>query len=166
MKQEQIKLLENIIDKEIDGYKDIAKLYADKKEILIHAKATELFNVDEEIKNVYKRINNLSNERKKITVAMQMPTFSLTDIINRIKEEDKETAQKFEQKREQVQTLAKNIFELEKVNLELIKHGTHVTNKTLEIIIKGLKPITNEYNQNGKNITKEKLEMSSIIEEA
>ncbi len=166
MKQEQIKLLENIIDKEIDGYKDIAKLYADKKEILIHAKATELFNVDEEIKNVYKRINNLSNERKKITVAMQMPTFSLTDIINRIKEEDKETAQKFEQKREQVQTLAKNIFELEKVNLELIKHGMHVTNKTLEIIIKGLKPITNEYNQNGKNITKEKLEMSSIIEEA
>ena len=60
----------------------------------------------------------------------------------------------------------KKIFELEKVNMELLKHGMHVTNKTLEIIIKGLKPITNEYNGKGENITKNQLEMSSIVEEA
>ena len=35
MIQEQILTLENIIDKEIDGYKNIEKLYLDKKEILI-----------------------------------------------------------------------------------------------------------------------------------
>ena len=50
--------------------------------------------------------------------------------------------------------------------MELLKHGMHVTNKTLEIILRGLKPITEEYNKNGKNITKDQLEMSSIIEEA
>jgi len=50
--------------------------------------------------------------------------------------------------------------------MELLKHGMHVTNKTLEIIIKGLKPITNEYNGKGENITKNQLEMSSIVEEA
>ena len=42
----------------------------------------------------------------------------------------------------------------------------HVTNRTLEIIIRGLQPITKEYNQKGQNITKNQLEMSSIIEEA
>ena len=62
--------------------------------------------------------------------------------------------------------MAKKIFELEKVNAELLKHGMHVTNKTLEIIIKGIKPVTQEYNHNGKNIAKEQFEMSSIVEEA
>ena len=70
MIQEQIKTLENIVDKEIDGYKKIEKLYTDKKEILIHAKSTELFSVDEEIKNVYKNINGCCEERKRISKSL------------------------------------------------------------------------------------------------
>ncbi len=166
MIQEQIKSLENIVDKEIDGYKKIEKLYTDKKEILIHAKSTELFSVDEEIKNVYKNINGCCEERKRITKSLNLPTFSLTDIINKVREYDEPAAEKFSQKREEVKVLAKKIFELEKVNAELLKHGMHVTNKTLEIIIKGIKPVTQEYNHNGKNIAKEQFEMSSIVEEA
>ena len=166
MIKEQIQQLETIIDKEIDGYKNIEKLYADKKELLVHGKASELFDVDAKIQNLYKNISNLSDARKNVTKAMEIPTFSLTDIINKIKDKDEEAAKKLESKKEEVKQLAQRIFELEKVNMELLKHGMHVTNKTLEIIIKGLKPITNEYNGKGENITKNQLEMSSIVEEA
>ncbi len=166
MLQEQIKTLENIVDKEIDGYKNIEKLYVDKKEILIKGKSTELFDVDAKIVDTFKSISNYSEMRKNISKSMNMPTFSLTDIINNIKQQDAQAAENLEKKRDEVKELSQKIFELEKVNLELLKHGMHVTNKTLEIIIKGLKPITEEYNKNGKNITKDQLEMSSIIEEA
>lgn len=166
MIQEQIKTLENIINKEIDGYKDIEKLYMDKKEILIHGKSEELMNVDEKIMNAYKGLNNSLEARRVVMKSMEMPTFSMTDLINKIKSADEEAAKNFEAKKAEANKLAQRIFELDRVNLELIKHGMHVTNKTLEIIIRGLKPITNEYNQKGQNITKEQLEMSSIIEEA
>ena len=90
----------------------------------------------------------------------------VADHIIATKDTIRETAKKFEMKKTKVNELAHRIFELERTNIELIKHGMHVTNKTLEIIIKGLKPITNEYNQKGQNIAKQHLEMSSIIEEA
>ena len=166
MIQEQIKTLENIINKEIDGYKDIEKLYMDKKEILIHGKSEELMNVDEKIMNAYKGLNNSLEARRVVMKYMEMPTFSMTDLINKIKSADEEAAKNFESKKAEANKLAQRIFELDRVNLELIKHGMHVTNKTLEIIIRGLKPITNEYNLKGQNITKEQLEISSIIEEA
>ena len=166
MNTQQIKELENLIDKEIDGYKNIEKLYVDKKEILVKGKSTELFDVDAKIVDTYKSINSYSEMRKNISKALNMPTFSLTDIINNIKEQDAQAAQNLEKKRDEVKELSHRIFELEKINMELLKHGMHVTNKTLEIILRGLKPITEEYNKNGKNITKDQLEMSSIIEEA
>ncbi|MBS4759934.1 MAG: flagellar export chaperone FlgN [Clostridium sp.] len=163
---ENIEKLENIIDTEIKGYKNIEKLYADKKEILIHGKGTDLFAIDEKITDEYKNISSCAEARKNLSKTMNIPTFSMTDIINNLKETDAIAAKKFEEKRETVNKLAHRIFELEKTNLELLKHGMHVTNRTLEIIIKGLQPITKEYNQKGQNITKNQLEMSSIIEEA
>lgn len=166
MIQEQIKTLENIIDKEIDGYKNIEKLYIDKKEILIHGKGTDLYEVDTKIVDTYKSINNLSETRKNITKALDVPTFSMTDLINKIKEQDAQAAEKFEKKKETVKELAHKIFELERINTELVKHGIYLTNKTIEAMLKGVSTITKEYNQKGQNISNEQLEMSSIIEEA
>ncbi len=166
MIKEQIKELENIVNKEIDGYKNIRKLYADKREMLIHGKVNDLFDIDARISDTYKNINDCSEARKKMAQTMDIKNYSLTDIINKIKTQDEEAAKKFEAKKAEVSELAQNIFKLEKVNLELLKHGMHVTNKTLEIILKGIKPVTEEYNKQGKNITKKQLEMSSIVEEA
>lgn len=166
MLQEQIRTLENLIDREIDGYKNIEKLYIDKKEILIHGKGTDLYDVDSKIVNTYKNLNDLSEKRKNITKDLNIPTFSMTDLINNIREQDLQTAEKLEQKRLAVKELAQNIFQLERTNLELVKHGIHMTNKSIEIILSGASPITKEYNQKGQNISKEQLEMSSIIEEA
>lgn len=166
MIKEQIKTLENLIDREIDGYRNIEKLYVDKKEILIHGKGTDLYDVDSKIVNTYKNLNDLSDKRKTITKSLNIPTFSMTDLINNIREQDIQTAENLEQKRVEVKELAQKIFQLEKVNIELVKHGIHMTNKSIEIILNGASAITKEYNQKGQNISKEQLEMSSIIEEA
>ena len=165
MTTEQIQLLENLINQEIDEYKNIEKLYADKKEILVHCKTAELYEIDSRITDTYKKIKNLSSMRKNVTKSMNMLSFSMSDIIKKLKEQDEAAAKKFEEKKAIVNELAQKIFNLEKTNYELIKHGMLVTNKTLEIFLKGIKPITKEYNQKGKNIAKDQLEMSSIVEE-
>lgn len=166
MLKEEITKLETIIDKEIDGYKNIEKLYIDKKEILMYGKGTDLYDIDSKIVNTYKNLNDLSEIRKNITKSLNLPTVSMTDLINNIKEHDEIAAKKFEKKKEEVSELAKKIFELEKTNIELVKHGIFLTNKTIEAMLKGVSSVTKEYNQKGQNITKEQLEMSSIIEEA
>lgn len=166
MLKEHITQLENIIDKEIDGYKNIEKLYADKKEILVHGKGTDLYEVDTKIVDTYKNINNLSEIRKNITKTMEIPTFSMTDIINKVRQQDEVAAKRLEQKKTAVNELAHKIFELERVNLELTKHGLYLTSKTIEAMLKGVSKVTKEYNQKGQNISKEQLEMSSIVEEA
>ncbi len=163
---EQIKELENLIDKEIDGYKNIEKLYTDKKEILIKGKATDLYDVDAKIINTYKTINDLSEARKTVTKSLDIPTFSITDIINKIKNTDEQTAKKLEQKKAEVNELAKRIYKLEKINIELTKHGLLLTGKTIEAMLKGVTTVNNEYNAKGQNITDDRLKMSSIVEEA
>lgn len=163
---EKIQELENIINKEIDGYKKIEKLYVDKKEVLIRGKGTDLFDIDAQITNTYKNINSLAEARKTVTKTMDIPTFSMTDIINKIKQQDEEAAKKFEAKKAEVNELAHRIFELEKVNIDLTKHGIYLTGKTIEAMLKGVNSVNKEYNQRGQNIAKEQLEMSSIVEEA
>ena len=107
MLKEDITKLENIVDKEIDGYKNIEKLYVDKKEILMRGKGTDLYDIDSKIINAYKNLNDLTEVRKTITKAWNIPTFSMTDLINFVKKEDVVAAENFTKKKEEVSTLAK-----------------------------------------------------------
>ena len=100
------------------------------------------------------------------TKTLDIPTFSMTDIINKIRTTDENAAKKFAQKKEEVNELAKRIYKLEKINLELTKHGIYLTNKTIESMLKGANSVNKEYNNKGQNITNDQLKMSSIVEEA
>lgn len=100
MTTEQIQLLENLINQEIDEYKNIEKLYADKKEILVHCKTAELYKIDSQITDTYKKIKNLSSMRKNVTKSMNMLSFSMSDIIKKLKEQDEAAAKKFEEKKQ------------------------------------------------------------------
>lgn len=163
---DEIQKLQSIIDEEINGYENIEKLYIDKKEILMHGKGTDLYEIDSKIIDTYKNITNLSEARKEVTKSMDIPTFSITDIINKVKSQDEIAAKNFEAKKAKVNELAHKIFELEKVNMDLTKHGMYLTGKTIEAMLKGVSSANKEYNQKGQNIAKEQLEMSSIVEEA
>lgn len=158
--------LENLIDNEIEQYKIIEKLYVDKKEILTQAKSEELLQVDAKILDVVQNISNIANKRKNISKKMNLMSDSLSEMIGFLKTKDADAAKRFEEKKVVINELTQSIVLLEKTNMDLTRHGIQFTNKTLEAILKGAAVATQEYNEHGKNISNENLEMSSIIEEA
>lgn len=161
-----IENLEKYIDEEITGYKDIEKLYIDKKEILVHGKSNDLLNIDSRILNTLQSINNVVSKRVDLLLKLNIKKPNMSEIINYLKETQPTAVSRFEEKKKVINDLSKKISKLEKLNLELTKHGINMTNKTLEAILKSVTVTTKEYDQRGKNISGENLEMSSIVEEA
>lgn len=162
----EILTLEKLVDEEIERYKEIEKLYTDKKEILISGKSSDLLNIDSQILNTFRNINNIALKRISSLEKLEIQNPSMSAIIDFVKDKDISIAKRFEEKKNHLGNISENIKKLEKVNLDLTKHGINFTNKTLEIILKGAAVSTTEYNQRGQNISGENLEMSSIIEEA
>lgn len=158
--------LENLIDEEIEQYRTIEKLYVDKKEILMKADSENLLKVDSKILDVVQNINNIADKRKEVSEKMGILTPSISEIIGYLKAKDAQAAIRFEEKKNIVKELSQRITDLERANLELTQHGLLFTNKTLEAILKGAGMATQEYNDQGRNISNENLEMSSIVEEA
>lgn len=158
--------LEKYIDEEINCYKEIKNLYTDKREILIHGKSDELFNVDARILNTLKSANNTVAKRIGLLSKLNIKKPNMSEIINFLRQKEPSAVERFEEKKREINELSKSIAKLEKLNLELTKHGINMTNKTLEAILKSVTISTNEYDKRGKNIAGENLEMSSIVEEA
>lgn len=165
-KMTDILSLEKIVEEEISGYEKIEKLYMDKKEILIRGKSDDLLNIDSKILNTFQNINKIAMKRVGILNELDIKTPNMSAIIEFANKNNPEIAKRFEEKKKIINELSSNISKLEKLNLELTKHGINITNKTLEAILKSLTVTTNEYNQRGQNIAGEHLEMSSIVEEA
>lgn len=158
--------LEKYIDEEITCYREIKNLYTDKREILIHGKSDELFNVDARILNTLKSTNNTVAKRIGLLSKLNIKKPNMSEIINFLRQKEPSAVERFEEKKREINELSKSIAKLEKLNLELTKHGINMTNKTLEAILKSVTISTNEYDKRGKNIAGENLEMSSIVEEA
>ena len=161
-----IQELEKYIDEEIYSYKEMEKLYTDKKEILIHGKSDDLLNIDALILNTLKSVNNTVTKRVGLLSKLNISKPNMSEIINFLKQNEPSAVERFEQKKKDINELSKRITKLEKLNLELTKHGINMTNKTLEAILRSVTISTNEYDKRGKNIAGEHLEMSSIVEEA
>lgn len=161
-----IRNLENYIDEEITGYKEIEKLYMDKKEILIYGKSNDLLNIDSQILKTLQGINNTVSKRVGLLSKLNIKKPNMSEIINFLTQNDPSSVERFKEKKRVINELSQKISKLEKLNLELTKHGINMTNKTLEAILKSVTVSTNEYDQRGKNISGENLEMSSIVEEA
>ena len=158
--------LEKYIDEEISGYETMEKLYTDKREILIHGKSDELLNVDALILNTLKSVNNTVTKRVGVLSKLNIKKPNMSEIIKFLRQNEPSAVERFEEKKKQINELSKKISKLEKLNLELTKHGINLPNKPLEAILKSVSISTNEYDKRGKNIAGENLEMSSIVEEA
>jgi hypothetical protein len=164
--QEQILELESLINQEIEEYKNIEKLYIDKKEILIKADGEKLLGIDSLILDAVQNVNNISTKRKSLSEKMNIMTGSMSEIIGFVKSKDKTMAQRFEEKKKEINRLSERLADLDRVNAALAQHGIQLTNKTLEVILKGLAVPNQEYNKHGQSVSPEQPEMSSIVEEA
>lgn len=164
MKQ-NLKLIEQNINEEISLYKELENLYKEKQEILVGKKADELIEVDSKIFNKFESIRPLIQNRNELFSTFSGSETSMSVLIEEAKKNDIEQSKRFEKLKKEINSLVKSLTELDAINLELTKFGIKITNKTMQIILNNVKIPTNEYNNQGKVVNQQKLQLSSVSEE-
>ena len=101
--------LEKYIDEEINCYKEIKNLYTDKREILIHGKSDELFNVDARILNTLKSANNTVAKRIGLLSKLNIKKPNMSEIINFLRQKEPSAVERFEEKKREINELSKSI---------------------------------------------------------
>ena len=89
----------------------------------------------------------------------------MTDLIELSKKECPELEESFEEQKVKLCKILDDIRDIERKNVELLKHNLIMSDKLLDIIISAAMPQTDNYNMHGKN-SKGELSISSIVEDA
>lgn len=158
------KEIENIIDREIDNYEKIEKLYLDKRDILVKGDILNLESIDSKIVDQYNRIKSISEVRKNLSEKLSDKDLNLSEIISLAKKEKYNNIEKFHLQQLKLQQLAKNIQIQERNNFQLIQKGLNIVNQTIKIILDNIQVNNSEYNHCGRS-QKNNIEISSIVEE-
>lgn len=164
MKQDLL-LLEKSINEEICLYKELESLYVEKQDVLVHRKVDELVEIDSKIINKFESIKPLIDSRNEIFSKFSDSDICMTEIIQEAKKIDLEQSKRFEEMKNEINSLVKTISDLDAINMQLTKFGIKLTNKTMQIILNNVKIPTSEYNSHGKVNNQEKLQLSSVSEE-
>lgn len=157
---------EEAIDQEIRAYEEMEELYKIKQAILIQGKSDALWDIDSKIVNNMKNIRNLNSKRKEVAKYLGDENFTISDVINKAKLSNDSIAKNLSDKKVKLNLLSNSLSLYEKTNIDLIKHGLIMVGKKLNIIVNTVLPPPNQYNSSGKTVGNEKIEISSVVEEA
>lgn len=158
-------MLENNINEEVTLYKELENLYKEKQEILINKKSEVLADVDSRILKVLESIKSLVEKRQEITASISGKVMTLSEVVDESRKIDLRQSKRFDDKKDEINTLVKTLIELDAINTELTKHGIKVTNKIMQMILNNINIPTNAYDQKGKMVDKGEINISSIVEE-
>lgn len=162
---EKLNEINNIIQKQIDVYKNIKDLYNEKRNILIVGDLTLLEKMDNEIRTRANEINNYESKRKSLCIDLGLNENSgLSEIINYALKNNY-NVESFVKNKKTINNLVGEIMELDKINRALIAKTSEIIDSTISIITNNAFVNTNEYNSLGKRVETGGLELSSIIEE-
>lgn len=154
------------VDEEIKSYEAMEELYKLKQAVLVQGKSDSLWDVDAKIVDRMKRIKELSSKRKEIARYLGSETLSMSEAIKKAQASNDTIAEKLQAQQTKLNILANSISLYERTNLDLIKHGLVMSEKKLNIIVNALLPQTTQYNKDGQSVKNEKIQLSSIVEEA
>lgn len=150
-----------LMDKEIELYKQLRILYSDKKNSLIKNDINSLKNIDNQILELISKIKIC--ETKRLNIAGDKFN-NISALINYAKIESPEYLYKLESQKTEISKLAKEISHLHKTNVELIKHGLALSDKTLQFIIKICRGENKNYSSSG--FSNFNTPISTIVQEA
>lgn len=156
---------EEIIEEELHAYEDLGELYQIKQSILVQRNSDALWEIDAKILSKAENIKKLNMQRKATAGYLGDESMTLSQIIEKAKEQDEQIAKRLSEKQEKMKLLAQSLTLQEETNLTLIKHGLIMVSKTIDIIAGVVSPQSKQYNKLGKNIEQDKSSISSIIEE-
>lgn len=159
-------MLENNLNREITLYEELSALYEEKRKVLVSSKPEGLEVIDAKIINKSQEIKSEIEKRIEIVSEVSTTTNNLSDIIEECKKQDKVQAEVLEDKRTAINKILKKLQKQDVTNLELTKHGLKVSNKIIQIILNQAISANAEYDNMGKPITQNDIQISSISKEA
>ena len=154
------------VDMEIEQYEAMDELYKLKQAVLVQGKSDDLWDVDAKIIEKAKVIKEVTSKRKEAAKFLGSDEISISQVIDHAKKSNDEIAKNLESQKTKLNILAQSLTLREKTNLDLIKHGLVMAEKTFNIIVNVVTPKSSEYDQNGNNVKNDKIGVSSVIEEA
>lgn len=154
------------VDEEIIAYEAMEELYKLKQAVLVQCKSDALWGVDAKIVEKMENIKKLSHKRKEAAKYLGDENLTITQVIEKAQNSNDAIAEKLKVQKAKLNVLSNSISLYERTNMDLIKHGLVMVEKTFDIIVNALVPKPNEYNNQGKNIGNGKMQISSMQEEA
>jgi hypothetical protein len=158
--------LEKLIDIEIQTFDGIEKKLLEKKETIIKGHADRLKTVDLQLLEYHKKLEQIVVHKKLINKEFGDENKTLSEIIKGI--QDKNIAQRFENKKTIINTKTKKIQRLNEVIQELIQHALKLIEGSVLVIAEAFNPEgrINYDSQGRKQSGSSPMKTSSIIEEA
>jgi len=166
MTKDNLLQFKEVVDEEIKAYEDMEKLYQLKQAVLIQGKSDILWDVDAKIISKMATIRELHSARKGVAGYLGNENMTMTEAIEKAKNSNNKLVNNLQTQKEKLNVLSGSISLYEKTNMELIRHGLTMVGKTLNILVNTFLPQPNEYNNLGKNVGNEEMQISSVIEEA
>lgn len=154
------------VDEEILAYEAMEDLYKLKQAVLVQCKSDALWGVDAKIVEKMENIKTLNKKRREVAKYLGDENLTMSEVIEKAQASNDKIAQKLQAQQTKLNLLAKSISLYEQSNMDLIKHGLTMVEKTFGIIVKALLPQSNEYNNQGKNVGQDKIQISSVVEDA
>ena len=161
------KLFQNLIeilDKIIDAYTELKKLFEEKKETLKKAKPDDLGVLDNQILALNNKIIQLNNSRQEIAIKLLGEDGNMSAFIELSEREAPNFTEKLKERKVKICKIIPDLVLLNNQNVELLKHGIVMSNKMLETIINAFAPQGSNYNGAGKTDTHD-IDMWTISEE-
>lgn len=154
------------VDAEIKEYEAMDELYKLKQAILIQGKSDALWDVDAKIVDKIGTIKSATQKRREAAKYLGDENLSMSLVIEKAKNMNDPLLKNLQEQSTKLNLLTKSLSLQEKTNMELIKHGLTMAEKTLGIIFSVVSPLPSEYDKSGRNIENTKERISSVIEEA
>lgn len=164
---EKVLELNNILDEEIQFCEKFEELLLQKKELLIHSKATALKDFDERIYEAQAKLQQITQNRLNVTKKFGNEQMKLSEIIGSL--EDKTAARELEIKRKKIQISAQKISLINKVINSLIEHSLKVIDGSILAIANAIAATQTKgdyYNGYGIKERQEGMTISAIVEDA
>ena len=163
--KEKFKNLIKLLDKELEAYSELEKLFEEKQEILKKAKSDDLGVIDNKILALNDSIVKLNNARKKASVDLIGKDGCMSDFISFAEVHQPDLKEPLMLRKVNICNKIEKLVLLNSQNMELIKHGITITNKMLETVVNAFAPQGSIYNGAGKTTDTHDLDMWTVNEQ-
>ena len=163
--KEKFQKLIKILDQEIEAYEKLKDLFEEKKELLKKAKSDDLGVIDNKILAQNEAIVKLNSTRKNLSMELIGKDGSMSDFISFAEVNFPAEKEGLLLRKVKICNNFEQLVQLNRENVELIKHGIKITDKMLETIINAFAPQGSIYNGAGKTTDTHDLDMWTINEQ-